>query len=339
MFDRCFIIAEVAQAHEGSLGIAHSYIDSIAESGADAVKFQTHIAEFESSIDEPFRIGVKYGQDKNRFDYWKRMEFSYYEWKGLKSHCDDVGLEFMSSPFSIEAVEMLADIGMTYWKVGSGEISNWPMIATIAQKFDPIMISTGMSCYDEIDEVVSLVAQYHKNIALLQCTSSYPCSPKSIGLNVIGELMDRYGLSAGLSDHSGTIYPALSAVSLGAKIVEVHTIFNKKMFGFDARSSVDFSNLELLVNGVRMIEEMIDHPVDKGKNNHETLKNKPIFQKSIIARNDIKAGSKVTEKDLMYLKPAIGISPKEWNNVVGMYAISDIKKGAVITYEALSSET
>ena len=149
---RCFIIAEIAQAHDGSLGTAHAYIDAVAKTGADAIKFQTHIASAESTPDEPFRIKFS-RQDENRFDYWKRMEFTKEQWVGLFEHCKEVGITFLSSPFSEEAVELLNEIGTPAWKIASGEVSNQPMLAKMSETQKPILLSTGMSDIDEIQNI------------------------------------------------------------------------------------------------------------------------------------------------------------------------------------------
>ncbi|RZL16570.1 MAG: N-acetylneuraminate synthase, partial [Pedobacter sp.] len=148
-----FIIAEIAQAHDGSLGIAHSYIDALADAGVDAVKFQTHIAEAESSIFEPFRVKFSY-EDDTRFDYWKRMEFTEQQWAGLKEHCEARGVEFMSSPFSGAAVELLNRLGVKRFKVGSGEVNNLLLLHQIAQTGKEIILSSGMSNFSELDKTI-----------------------------------------------------------------------------------------------------------------------------------------------------------------------------------------
>ena len=148
---KTFIIAEIAQAHDGSLGILHSYIDALATTGIDAIKFQTHIAEAESSIHEPFRVKFSYVDD-TRFDYWKRMSFTLEQWQGIKKHCDEVGLEFMSSPFSLAAVELLEAVGIQRYKIGSGEVSNLLMLDRICRTGKPIILSSGMSSMDELDQ-------------------------------------------------------------------------------------------------------------------------------------------------------------------------------------------
>src|ERR1700722_1326674 len=146
----CVIIGEVAQAHDGSLGAAHAYIDAIAKTGANAVKFQTHIAAAESTPGEPWRVRFSY-QDSSRYAYWKRMEFTEEQWLGLKRHADEKGLEFLSSPFSIEAAKMLQRVGVRAWKIASGEVSNRPLFDFIIDTRLPVMVSTGMSTIEETD--------------------------------------------------------------------------------------------------------------------------------------------------------------------------------------------
>ena len=150
----CFVIAEIAQAHDGSLGAAHAYIDAVAGTGADAIKFQTHIAEAESSPGEPFRVRFSY-QDKTRFDYWKRMEFSREQWNLLAEHARDRGLIFLSSPFSETALSLLEEIGMPAWKVASGEIATKRMLEMMAMTGKPLLLSTGMASWRQVDETTS----------------------------------------------------------------------------------------------------------------------------------------------------------------------------------------
>ena len=189
--NKVFIVAEIAQAHDGSLGLLHSYIDAIAKTGVNAIKFQTHIAEAESSIREPFRVNFSY-EDKTRFDYWKRMEFTLDQWKEIKVHCDEVGLEFMSSPFSNAAVDLLEKVGVQRYKVGSGEVNNFLLLEKIASTKKPVIISSGMSSYEELDNTVEFLNERKVDYSILQCTTSYPTKPDQFGLNVIGELKRRY---------------------------------------------------------------------------------------------------------------------------------------------------
>ncbi len=225
----CLVVGEVGQAHDGSLGTAHAYIDAIASAGAQAVKFQTHIARAESSTLEPFRVKFSL-QDATRLDYWKRMEFTPEQWAGLAKHARESGLVFLSSPFSEEAVDMLEQIGMPAWKVASGEVNNPLLLERILATRSPILLSTGMSPLAEVDRIVDQVKAQGVSLAVFQCTSKYPSSPQDVGLNMIQVYKERYQLPVGLSDHSGKIFPGLAAVTLGAAILEVHVTLSPRQF-------------------------------------------------------------------------------------------------------------
>ena len=328
MRSKTFIIAEIGQAHDGSLGILHSYIDTLSNTGIDAIKFQTHIAQAESSEYEPFRVKFSY-EDDTRYDYWKRMEFTLSQWKEIKQHCDDVGLEFMSSPFSNMAVDWLEEIGMKRYKIGSGEVSNFLMLEKIAKTKKDIILSSGMSSFSELDDTINFLKTFgynKENLAVLQCTTKYPTQAQDIGLNVLRELKDRYDLKVGLSDHSSSIIPSLSAVSLGVEILEFHAVFDKNIFGPDSKSSLTIDEIKTLVEGVRFIETSLEHKIDKSDNsNFKELKN--IFEKSLALNKDMKKGDVITFEDLEAKKPAnYGISAKEYKSIVGKKLKKDIKK-------------
>jgi N-acetylneuraminate synthase len=206
---RCLVIGEVALTHDGSLGVAHAFVDAIANAGADAVKFQTHIAAAESTPAEPFRVKFS-RQDKTRYDYWKRMEFTQEGWRGLADHARERGMLFLSSPFSIQAVELLDRIGMPLWKIASGETSNAALLERILDTGKPVLLSTGMSPIEEVDEAVARVRARNVDVGVFQCTTAYPCPPEKVGLNLIPFYRERYGCWIGLSDHSATIYPGLA---------------------------------------------------------------------------------------------------------------------------------
>ena len=218
---RCLIIGEVALTHDGSLGLAHAFVDAIANSGADAVKFQTHIAAAESTPSEPFRVTFS-RQDETRYDYWKRMEFTEEQWRGLADHARQRGMLFLSSPFSVQAVELLDRIGMPIWKIASGETSNTMLLDRILGTRKPVLLSTGMSPIEEIDAAVARVRARDVDVGVFQCTTAYPCPAEKVGLNLIPFYRERYGCWVGLSDHSATIYPGLAGAALGMDMLEVH---------------------------------------------------------------------------------------------------------------------
>jgi len=327
----CLLIGEVAQAHDGSLGMAHAYIDAVAAAGAEAVKFQTHIAQAESSAQEPFRVRFSQ-QDETRFDYWKRMEFTDEQWAGLAQHARDKGLLFLSSPFSEEAADLLQRIGVPAWKIASGEANNPLLFERIAGTGLPILLSTGMSSLEEIDQIVAWIKQRGLPLAVFQCTSKYPSPPEALGLNMLSVFRERYSAPVGLSDHSGAIYAGLAAVTLGASLLEVHVTLSREMFGPDVPVSVTTAELRQLAEGVRFIERALAHPLDKDAAAREMQSMRQTFNKALVARRDLQAGHRLSRADLTARKPAsAGIPAQRLEEILNKAVIRDLAEGEFIT--------
>lgn len=325
-----FIIAEIAQAHNGSFDKAIEYIQALEGTGIDAIKFQTHIAAAESSMHEPFRIKFS-DQDATRFDYWKRMEFSKEQWVQLKSRCAAVGLEFMSSPFSNAAIDLLEEIGVERYKIGSGEVTNFLLLEKIAQTGKPVIVSSGMSSLQELDDTVSFLRQRDVSYSILQCTTSYPTAPAQYGLNVIQELKDRYNVPIGFSDHSADVGTCIAATALGAEILEFHAVFSRSDFGPDATSSIEINEIAAMVKSIRGIALSRKHIIDKSTNaQYKELKQ--IFEKSLAVNKDLKQGHILTFEDLEAKKPkGFGIDANQFKNVLGKALKSDLNKWDFLT--------
>ena len=313
---RCLIIGEVALTHDGSLGLAHAFVDAIADAGADAVKFQTHIAAAESTPSEPFRVTFS-RQDKTRYDYWKRMEFTEEGWRGLAQHARERGITFLSSPFSFQAVDLLERVGMPLWKIASGETSNALLLDRILDTGKPVLLSTGMSPIDEIDQAVARVRARSVDVGVFQCTTAYPCPPEKIGLNMIPYYRERYACWVGLSDHSATIYPGLAAAALGMDMLEVHVALSREMFGPDVVASITTQELRQLVDGIRFIERMRAHPLDKDASAQETAPLRKLFTRSLVASADLPAGTVLAREHVAIKKPGTGLSPDRLDEIVG----------------------
>ncbi|MDZ4405809.1 N-acetylneuraminate synthase family protein [Prosthecobacter sp.] len=311
-----FIIAEVAQAHDGSLGSAHAYIDAIAKTGADAVKFQTHIAAEESSELDTWRVKFS-RQDATRHDYWRRMEFTEPQWLELKQHAEEKSLVFLSSPFSLAAIRLLERVGMPAWKVASGEVTNRLFLDAMIATGKPVLVSSGMSYIEEMDATVALLKVAQTPVAVFQCTTAYPCPPEKIGINQIAELAARYGCPVGLSDHSGTPYPSLAAVTLGAKLIEVHITFSRELFGPDVSASLTTQEFTHMVEGVRFIEKMMASPMEKNASADQMEPLRRMFGQSLVAGADLPAGAVLTRENLSCRKPGHGISAADVNSVIG----------------------
>lgn len=325
MNDKPYIIAEIGQAHEGSLGILYSYIDALAHTGVNAVKFQMHIAEAESSLEEPFRVKFSL-EDKTRFDYWKRIGFSLEQWKGIKKHCDEVGLDFICSPFSNLAVDWLEEIGIEQYKIGSGEVNNFLILEKIAQTGKPVILSSGMSSYEELDQTVAFLKERNVSFSILQCTTAYPTEPEQYGLNVIQELKNRYNVPIGFSDHSAKIETCIAATALGASILEFHAVFDRQLFGPDSKSSLTIEEIQNLVISVRNIKRALDNPIDKNSNESFTAL-KQIFEKSLAVNKKLPQGNVLTIDDLEAKKPkGCGIDAAKFMDVVGKRLTFDKNK-------------
>jgi N-acetylneuraminate synthase len=331
----CTIIGEIAQAHDGSLGTAHAYIDAIANAGADAVKFQTHIASAESTPQEPWRVRFS-RQDVTRYDYWKRMEFTREQWLGLKQHADERGLLFLSSPFSMAAFDLLKEIGVAGWKLASGEIGSPDIIDAVAGTGDPVMLSTGMSSFEEIDRAVERInPRKLTGLAIMQCTSMYPTPPEHVGLNVIEAFRERYQCAVGLSDHSATIYPGLAAAAQGIQVLEVHVALSREMFGPDVVASLTTGELKQLVEGVRYMETMRAHPVDKSRVAESVAPLRDLFRKSVVASRDLPEGTLLQREHLAVKKPGTGIPAEDLESLLGSRLRRSLQRDDLIAFSDL----
>ena len=330
----CSIIAEVAQNHDGSLGMAHAHIDAAARAGANAVKFQTHIADEESTSAEPWRTKFSL-QDDSRIDYWRRMEFTPEQWQELKKHSDEVGLHFLSSPFSSKAVELLEKIGVPAWKIASGEITNLPLLDDVMATNKPIILSTGLSGMNEITDAVAYLKASNSPLALLQCTSQYPCPPEHLGLNVIDQFRKTFRCAVGLSDHSGTIYSALAAAAQSIQVLEVHITLSREMFGPDIVASITTEELKTLVNGIRYIETTLANPVDKTNPDSQAIELRKIFMKSLYSATSISQGETLTRENIIPKKPGTGIPANQIGSVLGKKAKKNIQANTMIQHQDL----
>ena len=311
-----FIVAEVAQAHEGSLSMAHAYIDAVADAGAAAVKFQTHIASEESTLDEPFRVALR-GQDATRFDYWRRMEFTEEQWIALAVHAAERGILFLSTPFSLAALRLLERLDLPAWKIASGDAVTGAFLDRICGMGKPVLLSTGLSTFAEIGASVDQLREAQVPFALFQCTTSYPTSLEDVGLNLLGELRERYGCPVGLSDHSGQLLPGLAALARGANLLEVHVTFDRQMHGPDVTASVTIDELEFLVDAAAAFVEMDRNPVEKDAMAERLAETRAIFSRSWAPVRPLDADT-VLQADMLALKkPGTGIVGADLPKLVG----------------------
>lgn len=327
-----YVIAEVSQNHDGSLGQAHAFIDAVATTGADAIKFQTHIADQESTAFEPFRVKFSY-EDRTRYDYWKRMEFTDEQWSGLYEHAKEKGLDFLSSPFSVKALDILDKIGVPAWKFGSGEVFNQSLLDRAIQTRKPIILSTGLSTYDEIAKQVEHIGSKDGEACVLLCVTAYPSQPEMINILDVKKFLGMTHCPIGISDHSATVYPSLSAVTLGATVVEVHVTMSPYMFGPDVKASVTLEQLTEIVEGSRFITKML-----RSKNNYDARDSgreslKKMFSKSLYYNRNMDKGETITECDLIEKKPNDGIDSSMGKSFLGRVLNKDVIKDDLVRVE------
>lgn len=329
MTQRVTIIAEVGSVHDGSFGNAMKLIDTAADCGADAVKFQTHIAAAETLRDAPM---PPYFKGEPRFEYFERTGFSTPQWKQLAAHAADRGLQFLSSPFSIEAVALLEDVGVGSYKIPSGEVTNIPMLEAVAQTGKPVLLSSGMSTWRELDAAVAAIRKRHDRVCVMQCTSAYPCPDEQVGLNVLGEMRDRWNLPVGFSDHTLDNHACFAAVALGASTVEKHLTFSRRMYGSDAAHSAEPAQFTDLVKGIRAIAAMLAQPVDKD-DIADRQDMKEIFEKSVVSVAPIAKDTVITANMVAVKKPGTGIPAARLSEVIGRRARRGIDADAVLRDE------
>ena len=318
------VIAEIGQNHDGSLGQGYAYVDAVAKAGADGVKFQWHVAEEESARDEPWRVQFS-RQDASRYEYWKRMEWTLEQWAGLAEHARRLGLRFGVSPFSVRAVE-LADPLVDFWKVASGELTDYPVLRAIKKRAKrPVFLSTGMSGMEEIHGALRVLSGCE--VTVLQCTSKYPCPPEEAGLNLIR----KYPFE-GLSDHTGSVFTGLAAAVLGARVLEVHVTFHRGCFGPDISSSITLEELATLVAGVRWIERL-GQRVDKDVMAGELAPMRQIFMKGLVLRQDVAAGEVLLPEHLGSKKPLLGVPADDLELLLGRRLRRDVAAGERLSLE------
>lgn len=324
-----FIIAEIGNTHEGSVGLAKSLIKAAADCRADAVKFQTHLFAAESLPNAP---SPAYFTQESRQDYFERTAFNLEQHKELQNYAQEqCSIEFISSAFSLEAVDLLEKINVSKHKIPSGEVTNIPLLAKIAGTAKPVLLSSGMSTWQELDEAVqTLKTNGSDNITVLQCTSIYPCPAEKVGLNVLSLLRDRYGFPVGFSDHTPGTAASVGAVALGAEVIEKHLTLSRKMYGSDAKYSLEPTEFKRLVEDIRDIEKCIAARIDKDKLAKELRDMKSVFEKSIVAKTPIPQGAKITFDMIAFKKPGNGMKPGTFPELIGKIATVDIPIDAQI---------
>lgn len=325
-----YIIAEAGVNHNGSFDLACKLADAAKKAGADCIKFQT----FKSD-----NLVSKYAQkadyqknatgDGTQADMLKELELSFDEFSALKDYCDRIGISFLSTPFDPESIDFLNSIDMPFWKIPSGEVTDYPYLVALAKTGKPVVMSTGMCSVEEIREAVNVLrSNGTKNIKLLHCNTEYPTPYEDVNLLAMQSMREQFGLEIGYSDHTNGIEVPIAAAALGAVIIEKHFTLDRNMTGPDHKASLEPCELTAMVEGIRHIEKSLGTGM-KVPSPSET-KNIGIARKSIVAKRKIQAGEILSEDNVTVKRPGTGISPMRWPDVIGTEAKRDFEEDELI---------
>ncbi|HLK28170.1 MAG TPA: N-acetylneuraminate synthase [Puia sp.] len=331
--NKVIIIAEAGVNHNGSIKLAKKLIDEAASAGVDIVKFQTFKAE---KIASKYSQKASYqiantGNDESQYEMLKRLELNYEDHIELIKYCTSKNIEFLSTPFDLESIDLLKELGIKKGKIPSGEITNLPYLRKMAATFDELILSTGMSTLEEIKDAIGVLVSAgmaKANITVLHCNTEYPTPFEDVNLLAMQTIGKSFDVRTGYSDHTPGIEVPIAAVALGAVLIEKHFTLDRNMEGPDHKASLEPGELKKMVESIRHIEKALGSSI-KSPSPSE-IKNKIVARKSLVAAAEIKSGEVFTEKNLTVKRPGNGISPMEWDNVIGKKAKHHFKEDELI---------
>ena len=331
--DKTLIIAEAGVNHNGSVEIAKRMIDAATNAGADAVKFQTFKAE---KVVSKFASKAEYQKettqrDESQLEMIKKLELGPNAHKELIDYCRKNGVMFLSSPFDLESIELLDTLGLSMLKIPSGEITNLPYLKKIGSLKKKIVLSTGMSDLREIGDALSILTHAgtaKEDITVLHCNTEYPTPYEDVNLRAMLTIKETFKIKVGYSDHTPGIEVSIAAAALGATVIEKHFTLNKSMEGPDQKASLEPGKLKAMVQAIRNVEKSLGDGTKKPSRSE--LKNIAAIRKSILAARNIREGEIFTEGNLAAKRPGEGISPMEWDKVIGQTAKRNFEDGQLI---------
>lgn len=328
-----FIIAEAGVNHNGDIRLAKKLIDVAAKAGADAVKFQTFKAK---NIVSAYAEKANYqkettGTEENQLQMIRKLELDYKAHQELIDYCNTKKILFLSSPFDLESIQLLHDLGLPIFKIPSGEITNLPYLEEIGKYNKQVILSTGMATLDEVKQALQIVIQSgtaKENICILQCNTEYPTLYGDVNLRAMDTLKETLNVAVGYSDHTRGIEVPIAATALGARVIEKHFTLDRNMPGPDHRASLEPDELKAMVSAIRNIELALGH--GRKEPSESEIKNRDIARKSIVANTSIKKGDIFSEKNMTVKRPGTGISPMHWYQVIGKTAKQDFNPDELI---------
>ena len=325
-----YIIAEAGVNHNGDINLAYQLVDAAKAAGVDCIKFQTFKSEnLVSHTAQKAEYQKAATGDSSQQDMLKQLELSFDEFVSLKEYCDRKGICFLSTPFDFESIEFLNSIEMPFWKIPSGEVTNYPYLVALAKTGKPVVMSTGMCEMQEIEDAITVLRENGTSeIKLLHCNTEYPTPYEDVNLRAMKALRDAFGVEVGYSDHTKGIEVPIAAVAMGAAVIEKHFTLDRNMEGPDHKASLEPQELKQMVDSIRHIEAALGSG-DK-KPSPSEKKNMAVARKSIVAAARIKAGDILTEENITVKRPGNGICPMRWKEVLGTRAVRDFEEDELI---------
>lgn len=325
-----YIIAEAGVNHNGSFDLACRLVDAAKAAGADCIKFQTFRAQNLVSRNAGKADYQKATTgDGSQADMLSKLELSYDAFSRLKQYCEEVGITFLSTPFDLESVAFLDALGVPFWKIPSGEVTNLPYLEALAKTGRPVVMSTGTCEMDEIEAALRVLRENGtSDIRLLHCNTEYPTPFADVNLRAMETMRRAFGVEVGYSDHTRGIEVPIAAVALGATIIEKHFTLDRNMEGPDHKASLEPDELAAMVSAIRNIEQALGSGEKTASPSEQ--KNIAVARKSIVAKRAIKAGERLTEDNLTVKRPGSGVSPMRWRDVLGTAAIRDFEEDEMI---------
>lgn len=333
--NKVYIIAEAGVNHNGNVDLALKLIDEAANAGVDAVKFQTFKAEKLVSVYANKAEYQKLTTDSSESQYQmiKKLELDVASHKLLINYCKQKNIQFLSSPFDLESIDLLDNLGLNLFKIPSGEINNLPYLRKIGSYNKEVILSTGMSDIGEIEDAINILVSAgtdREKISILHCNTEYPTPMEDVNLNAMLTIKNTFKLNVGYSDHTLGIEVPIAAVALGATIIEKHFTLDKTMEGPDHKASLEPIELKQMVDAIRNIEKAMGSGIKKLSKSE--LKNKDIARKSIVAAKPIKKGELYTEDNITVKRPGYGLSPLQWDNIINKISPRDYSPDELITF-------
>lgn len=335
--EHIFIIAEAGDNHNGSFDNALKLVDKAAEAGADCVKFQTFVTE---EVISKYAEMAEYqkqntGKEESQYDMVKRLELSFEQFRRIKEYCKKRGILFLSTPFDLPSVEFLNSLDVPFFKIPSGEITNYPYLVAIAKTKKDVVMSTGMCTMEEIRAAIAVLEENGAGkITLLHCNTEYPTPYEDVNLKAMETMRSVFGKDVGYSDHTLGIEVPAAAAALGAVVIEKHFTLDKNMEGPDHKASLEPDELTAMVRAIRNIEAALGSSEKKPSRSEQ--KNIEIARKSIVARRAVRQGELLTEENLATKRPGNGISPMDYPKVLGTRAVRDFKEDELIEMDSNS---